>query len=407
MMPRRISDLASFLRFVWKRFNEGRCTEVAASLTYTTLLSLVPLITITLSVIAAFPISADLSEHLKAFVLANLLPESASKVFSVYMVQFSENAARLSALGFAFLILTSLVLMHTINCAFHDIWHVSKQRTLLHRLVVYWAVLTVGPLLVGSSISVTSYLASFSLGFVKHVPLLDMMLLNFAPLLLTTAALTLLYKAVPNRHVPWSHALIGAVVAGAVFELMKNNLFAVYVIHFASYRLVYGAFASFPIFLLWVYLSWLVVLAGAVLAASLSYWEAAAWHVERRPGHRFYLALRVLSVLYRNHQSGEVASARQLSAQLGMGPDEMDDVLDQFDAANWAHRVASGGWVLTKSPQQIKVREVYRRFVFEPAREGVDVPASLLDSVARLDDTLDVSLAALYGSELEASPAKE
>lgn len=406
MMPRRIADLASFLRFVWKRFNEGRCTEVAASLTYTTLLSLVPLITITLSVIAAFPVFANLSEQLKAFVLANLLPESAAKVFSVYMVQFSENAARLSALGFAFLALAALVLMHTINCAFNDIWHVSKQRPLLRRLVVYWAVLTVGPVLVGGSISVTSYLVSFSLGLVKHVPLLGMLALNAAPLLLTTAALTLLYQTLPNRHVPWAHALIGAVAAGAAFELMKNKLFAVYIVHFASYRLVYGAFASFPIFLLWVYLSWVVVLAGAVLAASLSYWEGAAWRVERRPGHRFYHALRVLHVLYRNHQTGEVASSRQLSAQLGMGPDEVEDVLDQLDAANWVHRVAGGGWVLTKSAGQIKVREVYRRFVFEPVREEVDVPAPLLDMVARLDDTLDVPLAALYGPEPDASPAK-
>ena len=406
MIPRQIADLASFLRFVWKRFDESRCTEVAASLTYTTLLSLVPLITITLSVIAAFPVSADLYEQIKAVVLANLLPESAAKVFSVYMVQFSENAARLSALGFAFLVLTSLVLMHTINCAFHAIWHVSKQRPLLYRLVVYWAVLTVGPLLVGGSISVTSYLASFSLGLVKHAPLLDMMALNFAPLLLTTAALTLLYQALPNRHVPWIHALIGAVAAGAVFELMKNNLFAVYIVHFASYRLVYGAFASFPIFLLWVYLSWLVVLAGAVLTASLSYWEGAAWRVERRPGHRFYQALRVLHVLYRNHETGEVASSLQLSAQLGMGPDEVEDVLDQLDTANWVHRVAGSGWVLTKSPRQIKVREVYRRFVLEPAQDGLDVPAPLLDMVARLDDTLDVPLAALYGPEPDASPAK-
>lgn len=398
-MPIRIANLLSFLRFVWKRFSEGRCAEVAASLTFTTLLSLVPLVTIALTVIAAFPAFADMSAQFKAFMLANLVPASAAKVLSVYMVQFSENAARLTALGFVFLALAAFALMHTINSAFNDIWHVSKQRPLLRRLVIYWVVLTVGPLLVGGSLSVTSYLASASLGLVKHAPLLDMLALHMTPLLLTTVALALLYRMLPGRHVPWTHALIGAVVAGALFELMKNKLFAAYIVHFASYQLVYGAFASLPIFLLWIYLSWVVVLAGAVLAASLSYWHGGAWQAERWLGHRFYHALRLLHLLQRNQQMGDVASSRQLARQLGVGPDEVEAVLDELDAANWAHQVAGSGWVLTKSPQHIKVAEVYRRFVFAPAATSQEIPPALASIVARLDETLDISLAALYAPE--------
>ena len=398
-MPIHPKTLLSFLRFVWKRFSEGRCTEAAASLTFTTLLSLVPLVTIALSVIAAFPVFADMSAQFKAFMLANLVPTSAAKVISVYMVQFSENAARLTALGFVFLALAAFVLMHTINAAFNDIWHVSKRRPLLRRLVIYWVVLTVGPLLVGGSLSVTSYLASVSLGLAKHAPLLAMLVLNMIPLLLTTAALALLYQTLPNRQVPWKHAWIGAVAAGAVFELMKNKLFAAYIVHFASYQLVYGAFASLPVFLLWIYASWVVVLAGAVLAASLSYWQGGAWQAERRLGQRFYHALSMLQVLQRNQQTGDVVPSRQLASQLRLATDEVEAVLDELDAANWAHRVAGGGWVLTKSLQQIKVIEVYRRFVFAPAPTGQEIPAALAGMLARLDETLDVTLAALYAPD--------
>jgi len=358
----RLFYLISFLRFIVKRFNDVGCVQMASSLTFTTLLSLVPLITITLTVIAAFPVFSELTVQLKIFILSNLVPESAGKVITVYMQQFSENATRLTALGIAFLGVTAIMLMLTIERAFNVIWRVLKQRTLLNRVLVYWAVLTLGPLMIGSSLSLTSYLVSLSLGL-ANVPEISVVMLKVMPVVLTTVAFALLFMAVPNRFVPWSHAFTGAVVAGLAFELMKK-FFALYVTHFGSYNLVYGTFAIFPIFLLWIYFSWLVVLLGAVIASSLSYWRGGAWKNERVPGRQLYDALHILNLLYLAYQKGETIDLRQMRKQVHLGFDELEEILERLEQAKWIRRVAGNGWALVANPEKIQVGEVYELFVF-------------------------------------------
>lgn len=390
-MPNQVSRILSFLRFVLRRFNEDNCTQVAASLTYTTLLALVPLITIALTVVSAFPVFSDLSVQLKIFILTNLMPEFAGKIITVYMFKFSNNAAQLTAIGIVFLVVTALMMMLTIERAFNSIWRVSRPRPSMHRFVIYWATLTLGPLLIGGSLSLSSYLVGLSLGIAKQVPMLDLALLRITPVVLTTLAFALLYLTVPTRYVPRWHALAGGLVASLGFELMKK-VFALYITHFASYEVVYGAFASFPVFLLWIYFSWLVVLVGAVIAASLSYWRGDAWLVKWTPGRRFHDALRVLRELYQVHQTGGTLTPRQLRQRIHLGLDELEEILECLSRGDWVRKVNGGGWLLSKNPHEIQVSDIYRAFVFEPGKPVGVQPEDELPIVQTLVEKFESSM---------------
>lgn len=390
-MPKQVSRISGFLCFVLRRFNEDNCTQVAASLTFTTLLALVPLVTIALTVVSAFPVFSDLSVQLKIFILTNLMPEFAGKIITVYMFKFSNNAAKLTAIGIAFLVITALMMMLTIDHAFNTIWRVSRPRPLMHRFIIYWATLTLGPLLIGGSLSLTSYLVGLSLGIAKQVPLLDLALLRITPMVLTTLAFALLYLTVPNRYVPRWHALAGGLVASLGFELMKK-VFALYITNFASYEMVYGAFASFPVFLLWIYLSWLVVLMGAVIAASLSYWRGNAWMMKWTPGRRFYDALRILRELYQMHQTGGTLTTRQLRQRIHLGLEELEEILECLSRGDWVRKVNGGGWLLAKNPHEIQVSDIYRAFVFEPGKTTGMPPEDELPIVKTLVEKFEASM---------------
>jgi len=270
-MANKIAPLFRLARIYRQRFREDRCVQVASSLTFTTLLALVPIITVALTVASAFPAFKSLTGQVQNFVIQNILPQSVN-VITAYAEQFSENAMRLTAVGIVFLGVTALLLMLTIDAAFNDIWRVARPRPLLKRVLVYLTVLTIGPLFVGASLSLTSYLLTLSLGLIGEMPGMGVALLKFLPVLLTSAAFALLYFAVPNHRVLKREALIGGLAAGAGFEAMKHG-FGFFITHFPTYKLVYGAFAAVPIFLLWIYLSWLVVIGGAVLVAALPEWR--------------------------------------------------------------------------------------------------------------------------------------
>ncbi len=356
--------LLGFLRFVAFRFVDDRCAQIASSLTFTTLLSLIPLITVMVMVFAAFPVFTDLMAQIKIFVLMNMVPEVAGKVITVYMTQFSAEAAKLTMLGIVGLTITALLLIYTIDHAFNVIWRVHKPRTVLQRFLTYWAVLTIGPIILGASLSLTYYLVSFSLGYVRHTPLLGQTALKLLPVALMSLAFTLLYLAVPNRYVPWKHALVGGVFAGIAFELMKR-VFAWYITSFPTYTLVYGAFATFPIFLLWIYFSWLVILLGAVIAAALSHWRGGTWQLMRAPGWQFEAALRLLQALAEAQRAGQSVKLAWLSQHVDLGLDEMEALLDRLAQANFVRRADKDAWLLLRAPQEISTADVFRLFVFD------------------------------------------
>src|SRR5690242_10173194 len=223
-IPRNFRELIAFFRAAWTRTYEDRCLQVAGDLTYTTLLAIVPLAAVTLALLSAFPVFSQWTVKLDELITRALLPEAVGEAITAYLGQFAAQAAQLTALGLALLVATSLMLMLTIERAFNQIFRVSRERPALQRLLIYWAVLTLAPVLIGASLSMTSYLVSTSLGLVQGLPIAGEALLRGAPVLLTCVTLTALYLVVPNRHVRVRHALIGGFIAGILFEMMKRGM---------------------------------------------------------------------------------------------------------------------------------------------------------------------------------------
>ena len=362
MKPSRLS-LAAFLRVVCVRFGEDRCMQIASSLTFTTLLAIVPVVAIAITVVAAFPVFSSLIASVQHFVVANLVPSSVDAITG-YAARFSRNAASLKTVGIFFLGVTGLLLIFTIEGAFNDIWRVTWQRRLWRRIFISWGALMLGPLMIGASLSLTSYLISLSMHLVDHVAGLHLALLKAAPPVLTAAALSMLYWAVPNREVRSRDAIIGGLAAGVCFEAMKYG-FGFYVTHFPTDRLVYGAFAMVPIFLLWIYLSWLIVLGGAVLVAELPEWREQATATRYTPGSDFFHALRALEILWRAQSSGALVTTAALHAGGGLRIDRLEWVLAALLRAGWVLRSGSNGWCLAGNPGDLPVRDVYRLFVFD------------------------------------------
>jgi len=241
-IPRNFRELIAFFRAAWTRTYEDRCLQVAGDLTYTTILAIVPLVAVTLALLTAFPAFTQWTGKVDELMLRQLLPESVGGAIAAYLAQFAEQAAQLTALGLALLAITAVMLMLTIERAFNQIFRVPRERPLVQRLLIYWAVITLAPVLIGASLSMTSYLVSTSLGLARGLPIAGEALLRGAPVLLTCAAFTLLYFVVPHRHVRFRHAAIGGFIAGIVFDLIKRGL-ALYVAHFPTYTVIYGAFA--------------------------------------------------------------------------------------------------------------------------------------------------------------------
>ena len=402
---RRVAAIRRHVRATWDyllllihRIREDRCLQVAGSLTFTTLLALVPLITIAVTVFSTFPLFAGFSSAIRQFVVTNLMPASAGRVITVYMQQFADNAGRLTTWGIAILGVSAVLTMLTIDRAFNTIWRVRRPRTLLNRLLIYWAVLTVGPLLIGASLSVTSWLLTLSMGIVRGTEEAELVLLRIVPLILTSAAMAFLYRMVPSRRVDTRDAMAGGALAGLAFEGMKAA-FGAYVRNVPTYKLVYGAFASFPIFLLWIYLSWLVLVLGAEFTAALPYLRTGGVRLKRRPGEQFLEAARLLRHLYQAHRGGHVTRTEELRVGLRLPFEECEQLLDRLAAAGWVAPTTGDCWVLARAAAEIRLADVYREFVFRSdLAEGAEPSfESLVAQLTRdAHETLSMSLETLF-----------
>jgi len=398
-MEKNLTDLRHLLHYIAARFKQERCAQMAASLTFTTLLSLVPLIAIALTLFSAFPVFDDFSEHIKKFLLANMLPETGGKMISRYVEQFAESAAKLTAVGIVFLGLTAMLMMHTIDEAFNMIWRVAKPRTVMQRVLIYWAVLTLAPLLVGGSLSLTSWLTGMSVGYAKQVPEFGVAMLKVVPVLLTTLAFSLLFRVVPNRHVPLRHAVIGGASAAVAFESM-NSAFAYYIAHFPTYKLVYGAFASIPIFLMWIYLSWLTILLGALIASSLPHWRGNPVR-DTSAAAKLYHALRILRAIREGMRNGSVQTTLALSEQLRIGFDTLEQILEELARINVVGKLADKGWAMVRDAEHLPLSELYRLFVFDPAtvavrQDDAEIHAWLAQMDKRVSDATVITLHDLF-----------
>ncbi len=384
-----IKKLSSFAHFLIRRFNEERCLQVAGSLAFTTLLSIVPILTIALTLVSAFPVFSSMTAHVKTFIFSNLVPESGAKILSLYVTEFSRNAAKLTALGIVFLAVTAFTLMFTIDHVFNTIWRVSRKRSMIHRLLIYWGMLTIGPLLIGGSLSITSWLISRSAEFGHSPHEVGILLLKIVPFLLTVLAMSLLYLIVPNAEVSRYHALAGGTIAGTAFEAMKGG-FGWYITHFTTYTLIYGAFSSIPVFLLWIYISWLIMLSGALLTASLPLYELASWHMKTFPGKRFHDALGILKKLQDARKSGHAESIEKLHFELELDRDIARSILNDLSKSDIVRETLDGGWLLARDPETILLSDLYRLTVFDPAEP---LPGMLNERISKsLDAELGLSL---------------
>lgn len=387
--------LGNFVSLVYSRFREERCFQLCGSLTFTTLLALVPLVTIALTVMTAFPVFADLSDALRDFVLRNLVPNTGSRMLTVYVQQFAGNAARLTAAGVTLLGASAIMLMLTIDRAFNTIWRVKRPRPLVQRVLIYWSLLTVGPLLIGGSLTLWSWLLTLSLNASAAIPALAVALLQIVPIIMTAIAFGLLYRLVPNRQVSALDASIGGIIASIAFEGMKI-VFGEFITHVSNYKLVYGAFASLPIFLMWVYLSWVVVVFAAVITAVLPYWRTGGVKEKGCPGSQFVDALEIMALLARAHRDGEVKNLQQMRTIVKISWEDMEAILDKLVDSGWVAKLQGNGWVLARDASRINVIDVYRQFVFSEAAGEVTDEQALRALVSRLaenaDDVLDMTL---------------
>ncbi len=388
--------LINFVSLVYSVFRQERCFQLCGSLTFTTLLALVPLVTIALMFMTAFPVFNTLSEQLREFVLANMVPEAGSKVISGYVQQFSNNAAKLTAAGVSVFVISSIMLMLTIDKAFNTIWRVKRPRPLVQRVLIYWSLLTVGPLLMGGSLTLWSWLMKLSNDASGVVPIVVIETLKVVPIALTALAFGLLYRLIPNRQVSLIDAAIGGVFAAVFFEAMKYG-FSQFITNFGSYKLVYGAFASVPIFLIWIYASWVVVIFAAVITSGLSYWRTGGVKNPGPPGSLFVDALETIVLLARAHQTGEVLNLEQLRTFVKLPWEEMEFILERLVAAGWVAKLQGNGWVLARDAETIHAVDVLHSFVIHADAALATEDQAIRNLVGRIvkssESVVDMTLA--------------
>jgi len=367
--------------------------QSASSLAYTTLLSLVPLIAVMFSFFSNLPVFKDLSEIIQEFVFNNFVP-SFGQTIRDYLINFSIKASRLTTTGIVVLVIIALMLMSTINSALDNIWQINKRRRLVARFLVYWAILTLGPVLIGVGFYSTSYLLT--------LPLVDRVdtarLLTLMPFYTSSIAFTLLYVLVPNTHVNRRHAITGGITAAVLFELAKYT-FGLYVKAVPTYTVIYGAVAVIPMFLIWIYVSWLIVLFGAQISYSLSVFrmeDVGKHHSESRWG--FLDAYQVIGELWLAQKQGTGRSVMQLKKSgVRISHASMNIIFDILVKANWIKRNSLGQWCLIRDLGELTLMDLYKLL---PCKlpTNMDRPAnkwqkSLKGVLADSDASLAVSLA--------------
>jgi membrane protein len=322
------------------RFRDARLGVSAGSLTFTTVLALVPLFAVGLAVFSAFPVFGKFQDTIQRWLIESLVPESIARQVLSYLTQFSRKASRLGSAGLVAVLVSALFLMVTIERTLGQIWRVQRQRPWPQKVLLYWSAITLGPLLLGASLAISSYVLTASRDVVDVLPGSLRWLLDSFEFVLLTACVSGLYFYVPYTRVRWRHAITaGFLVAGAM-ELAKK-LMAVYLLQVPTYSAIYGAFAALPILLVWIYVTWLLVLLGAVVASSLPELGRQQWRKPEGAGWGFRLALEVLAELNNAKISGQGGwSTEDLAMRVRVEPSEVRLVLDVLQGLDWVGRLS-------------------------------------------------------------------
>ena len=362
------------LRTLWHRFREVRLGMTASSLTFTTVLALVPLFTLGLAIFTAFPIFAQVQEQLQRWLIESLVPESISRQVLGSLTQFSRKASRLGLVGLIAVVATSLALLVTIDRTLGQIWRVSRQRPWGQRVLIYWAGITLGPLLLGGSLAISSYLfTGYLSGLGDWLPVSVRNLLDLVEFCLLVACVTGLYYYLPNTRVDWRHALTGGVVVAVGLELAKKVL-ALYLAQMPTYSAIYGAFSAVPILLVWIYVAWVVVLLGAVVTASLPEIGRQSKRQADGPGWSFRLSLEVLrSLSLARSSSPQGLRMSQLADELHIEQRHAQLVLETLQELKWVGRLEQSNtkldsaWVLLVDMANTNLEPLVQKLCLYPS----------------------------------------
>ncbi len=397
-MHRRVEHLVDFSTFLIRRFLADRGPYSAAALTYTTLFAVVPMMTVTFAMLSAIPAFQGVGEQIQMYIFRNFIP-STGETIQEYLTAFTNQARQLTWFGVGFLMATAFMMLLTIEKAFNTIWRVRQPRRGMASFLLYWAILSLGPFLLGAGFAVSTYITSLSLISGPDALIGMRTVLQGMPLILSVAAFTLIYAAVPNTRVPLRHALVGGLFTAVLLEAAKE-LFGLYVSFFPSYQLIYGAFAAVPLFLLWIYLCWMIVLFGAELVCGMS--SSREWRCREMP--RLLVMLAMLRIFHDSHQSGREVKLKDMHrAGWHLPEDEWDEILQFFEQEQLTCRTGSGSWVLCRDLRSYSLDQLLRRnpwplLRIEQLPEQLDEP--WYDTLRRSLALLQKEQANLFGGSL-------
>ncbi len=347
--------LGEFRRFVMLLLSQcvvDQCTQTAAALTYTTLLALVPLLAIGLMVFEHMPVFPEMLAQVQAFVMDVFSPRFSINI-EQYLLAFANKAAGLANLSVIIFFFTAMLTLNTIDHTFNRIWHVRRERSWLLTVIIYIGILLLAPIFIGISLAITTYIVS--LPYISDAMVqtgLQKSLVALLPYLVTTGLFSLLYKLVPNVYVAWRHAVAGGLVAAVLFESAKQT-FALYLTWFPTYELIYGSIAVFPLLLIWIYVSWLMVLLGA----EISYVLGTEKSENEQSGLGMLIAVEVLDKL---KQSEKGLTSRQLQRVGGWNGVALLSVLRQLRQHGVIIRKSWGRWELLQDLQRLNLYDLYR-----------------------------------------------
>lgn len=350
-----------FLFFLVKNFIEDKCQQKAASLTYTTLLSIVPILTVMLVMLSSIPALSEVREQIYNMVYSNLMPSSSFQV-SQYINSFAEKSSNLTAIGVLILFVTTIMTLTTIETAFNEIWRVEDRSGGLKSVIRYWTIITLGPLVLGTAFIVSSTVQSLSFLNQQFMGYgIDWSFwVQLVSFLITIAGFVGMYWFIPKANVPIKHAAIAGGIVAILFEGLKQ-VFGTAMTNFTSYEAVYGAFAALPVFLLWIHLSWNVILLGVEISYTLTVFDSD----EVNPRHPFFSLLDMLNLVFKNHQVGKSTPEKQLRNILGRK--ELPKWYQYINLLKDNDLIANtdkGDYLLKKDLSQISLWQLYQNLPY-------------------------------------------
>ncbi|WP_312834371.1 YihY family inner membrane protein [Comamonas sp.] len=336
-----------FAAFPWRntvntlrtRFGEDRLGLTASSLTFTTMLALVPFFTVALALLTAFPMFATVEAQLQRWLIESLIPSTIASQVLGYITQFASKASRLGLAGLSFLLVTALALILTMDRTLNNIWRVRQLRPLGQRVLIYWAAMSLGPLVLASSLVLTSSVVAASRSAFGELPYLIRLAFDSLEFVLLASGVTAMYRYVPNTHVRWRDALAGGLFVAVGIEVAKKVL-TLYLVHVPTYSTIYGTFATLPILLIWIYVAWVIVLLGAVVAAYLPSLLAGVARLPLAQSWDFQLALECLRALnLMRYQPEKGLYLHQLATRLQVEDVQLHRALDVLCQLDWVGAV--------------------------------------------------------------------